>query len=64
VIPLSDVYGMRTDKAFVSTLEDNIQKRSAMDKLISDCAKAELSSKAQDMLHSMAIDEWQSKPYH
>ena len=29
-----DVYGIKTDKQFVNTLEDNIRKRGAMDKLI------------------------------
>jgi hypothetical protein len=37
---VADVYGLKTDKAFVNTLEDNIRERGAMDKLISDCAKA------------------------
>jgi hypothetical protein len=38
---VADMYGLKTDKAFVNTLEDNIRERGAMDKLISDCAKAE-----------------------
>jgi hypothetical protein len=37
---VADVYGFKADKAFVNTLEDNIRERGAMDKLISDCAKA------------------------
>jgi hypothetical protein len=40
---VADVYGLKTDKEFVNTLEDNIQEWGAMDKLISDCAKAETS---------------------
>jgi hypothetical protein len=35
----TDVYGIKTDEEFVNTLEDNILKQGAMDKLISDCAK-------------------------
>ena len=31
---VTDVYGMKIDKKFVNTLEDNIRKRGAMDKLI------------------------------
>jgi hypothetical protein len=33
-----DVYGIKTDKEFVNTLEDNIRERGAIDKLISDYA--------------------------
>jgi len=33
---VTDVYGMKTDKEFINTLEDNIRRRGAMDKLISD----------------------------
>jgi hypothetical protein len=40
---VADVYGLKTDKAFVNTLEDIIREWGAMDKLISDCAKAEMS---------------------
>jgi hypothetical protein len=32
---VADVYGLKTDKYFVNTLEDNIRERGAMDKLIS-----------------------------
>jgi hypothetical protein len=35
---VADVYGLKTDKAFMNTLEDNIRERGDMDKLISDCA--------------------------
>jgi hypothetical protein len=37
---VADVYGLKTDKEFVNTLEDNIQERGVMDKLIANCAKA------------------------
>jgi hypothetical protein len=40
---VADKYGQKTDKEFVNTLEDNIRERGAMDKLISDCSKAEMS---------------------
>ena len=33
---VTDVYGVKTDKQFINTLEDNVRKRGAMDKLISD----------------------------
>ena len=44
---VADVYGLKTDKEFVNTLEDNIRERGAMDKLISDCAKAEMSNRVK-----------------
>jgi hypothetical protein len=37
---VADAYGLKTDKEFVNTLEDNIRERGAMDKLISNCAEA------------------------
>jgi hypothetical protein len=36
---------MKADKQLVNTLEDNIRNRGAMDKLISDRAKVEISNK-------------------
>jgi hypothetical protein len=59
-----DVYGMRTDGDFASTLEDNIRKRGAMDLLISDRAQAEISDKVKDILRALFIDDWQSEPHH
>jgi hypothetical protein len=35
---VADVYGLKIENFFVNTLEDNIQERGALDKLISDCA--------------------------
>ena len=46
----SDVYGMKSDKQFINSLQDNIRKRGAIDKLISDSTKAETSSCVNDML--------------
>jgi hypothetical protein len=40
-----DVEGMKTDKQFINTLEDNIRHRGAPTKLISDSAKVEISQK-------------------
>ena len=39
---VSDIYPMRSGKQFVNTLEDNISRHGAMDKLISDSAKIDL----------------------
>ena len=61
---VTDVYGMKSDKDFVNTLEDNIRKRGAMDKLVSDRAQLEISNKVLDILRNYVIDDWQSEPYH
>jgi hypothetical protein len=58
------VYGFKTDKEFVNTLEDYIRERGAMDKLISDSAKAETSSRVKDILCSLCIASWYSEPNH
>jgi len=61
---VTDIYGMKTDKEFVNTLEDNICHHGAMDKLISDRAQVETSKKVQDILHALIIEDWQSEPHH
>ena len=61
---VADVYGLKTDKEFVNTLEDNIRERGAMDKLISDCSKAEMSSRVKQILRALFISSWYSEPYH
>ena len=45
-----DVYPMQTDKQFVHVLQDNIRRRGAMTKLISDRAQVKISKKVQDIL--------------
>ena len=50
---------------FVSnTLEDNIRRWGAMDKLLSDSAKTEISNKVMDILRAYHISNSQSEPYH
>ena len=61
---VSDIYPMRSGKQFVNTLEDNIRRCGAMDKLISDSAKNEISHKVKDILRAFNINDWQSGPYH
>lgn len=61
---VTDVYGMKSLKQFVNTLEDNVRKRGAMDKLISDRAQLEISGRVHDFLRSLCIDDWQSEPHH
>ena len=53
---MTDVYGMKMDKEFVNTLEDNIRKRGAMDKLISDQAQSEVSNWVKDILRALFIN--------
>ena len=61
---VSDVYGIKSEKEFVNTLEDNIRYRGAMDKLISDRAQVEISKKVNDILRNYRIEDWQSEPHH
>ena len=57
-------YGIKSTKQFINTLSDNIRKRGAMDTLISDGDKYEISQRATDLLHSLFIQDYQSEPYH
>ena len=41
---VADAYPMKSGKQFVNTLEDNIRRQRAMDKLLSDSAKTEISN--------------------
>jgi hypothetical protein len=45
-------------------LEDNIRRRGAPTKLISDRSQAEVSNKVKDILRSLYISDWQSEPHH
>jgi hypothetical protein len=60
---VTDVYGIKTDKQFANTLEDNIIQRGAPLKLISDRGQAIISDKVADILCSFCIDNWQSEPH-
>jgi hypothetical protein len=60
---VTDVYGIKTDKQFVNTLEDNITDRGAPNKLISDSAQVIIGNKVQDILRTLCIGNWQSEPY-
>jgi len=58
-----NLHPLQLDKQFVNTLQDNINKRGAMSKLISDRAQVEISKKVQDILRHLVIDSWQSEPH-
>ena len=59
-----DAYGIKSTKQLINTLSDNIRKRGAMDTLISDGGKYEISKQVTDLLHSLFIQDYQSEPYH
>ena len=60
---VTDIYGIKTDKQFVNTLEDQIVDRGAPHKLISDGARVIISDKIVDILRTLCIKSWQSEPY-
>jgi hypothetical protein len=60
---VTDVYGTKTDKQFVSTWEDNIIQCGAPVKLISGRSQAIVSNKEADILRSFCINNWQSEPH-
>ncbi len=59
---VTDVYGMKTLKQFVNTLEDNIRHRGAMRRLLTDSAEVKMSNRVLDILRSLYIPAWQSEP--
>ena len=59
-----DVYPIKTQKEFITTLQDNIRERGAMELLISDRAKIEIGNECHDILRAYCIKEWQSEPYY
>ena len=60
---VTDAYGIKSDKEFVNTLEDNIRQRGAMNKLVSDRAQVNIGQKALDILRALFIGSWQSEPH-
>ena len=58
-----DIYGMKTDKQFVNTLEDIIRERGAPTRLLSDHAILIRSSRVLDILRSLCIGQWTSEPH-
>ena len=59
-----DAYGIKSTKQFINTLSDNLRKQGAMDTLISDGGKYEISKRVTDLLCSQFIQDYQSEPYH
>ena len=50
-------------KKFVSSLEDNIRQRGVMEKLTLDSVKSEISTRVEDILRALFIDDWKSEAY-
>jgi len=54
---------MKSDSEFVNVLSENIRRRGAMDKLVSDSARVEISKHVLNILRALFIENWQSEPY-
>jgi len=62
---VNDVYGMKTDKQLVNTLEDVIQKCVAHTKLISDHALVEINNRVFDIFCALVIlDTGKVEPHY
>ena len=59
-----DAYGIKSQKQFINPLYDNILTRGAMDTIITDSGKYEISKKVADLLRSLFINHYESEPYH
>ena len=59
-----DAYGIKSTIQFINTLSDKIRKWGAMDTLISDGGKYDISKGVTDFLHSLFIQDYQSESYH
>ena len=61
---VADAFPVISGKQFVNTLEYNIRRWGAMDKLLSDSSKTEISNKAMDTHRAYHISNWHSDLYH
>ena len=59
-----DSYGIKSQKRFFNKLYDNIKTRGAMDTIITDGGKYEISKMGADLLSSLFIKQYESEPYH
>ena len=58
-----DLYGMKNDKQIINSFEDIIKQRGAIDILISDQAKVEISGRVLDLLRKYVSKNWNSEPH-
>ena len=61
---LCDAYGIKIQKQFINTVYDDIKTRGAMDTIITDGGKYEISKKVADLLRSLFIKQYESEQYH
>ena len=54
----------KSDKNVHRYVEDEIRKLGAMDVLVSDRARSQISKKLHDVLRTFRIDDWQSEPHN
>ena len=54
----------KSDGQFARTLYDEIRRYGAMDVLVSDCARAEISARVKEILRTLVIRDWQSEPHN
>ena len=59
-----DAYGIKSQKQIINTLCDNIKSRGAMNTIITDGGKYEISKKVADLHRSLFIKQYESEPYH
>ena len=60
----TDAYGITSQKQFINTLYDNIKTRCALDTIITDGGRYEISKKVADLLRRIFIKQYESEPYH
>ena len=53
----------KSDKRFPVALMNHIRKYGAMDQIISDNAKAQISERVQEILNVLQIKDWSSEPH-
>ena len=61
---VTDIHAMGTSKEFLTTLQDNVIKRGATNRLLVDSARVECSDQVMTYLRLLFIDIWQSEAYH
>ena len=60
----TDTIFSNTPAVDINTLEDNVRRMGAMDKLLSDSAETEISKKVMDISRAYDISNWHSELYH
>ena len=62
---MCDAYRIKSQKQFSNTLNDNIKSRGALDTIITDGRKHEISKKLLTfLLRSLFTKQYESEPYH